>query len=291
MPAHDLFISYAHLDNERLDASDQGWIDLFHKRLEIRLAQLLGEKPKIWRDRKLKGDDYFGPEIWQQLSQSALLLSVLSPCYIKSKWCSTELREFHQQVSPNGGVRAGNKSRIFKVLKTPVPFDAHPEELQGLLGYEFFSWDDQERKRFREFNHDTGPNKDSRYWEKLEDLAQDIKEQIESLKNPQPPAREPSGKTVYLAATTPDLNEDRDRIRRELQLNGHRVLPDLRLIPNPNGSFRDEVSRDLAESHLAVHLIGAAYAAVPAGESKSAAEIQCELASSRVGRGDFAQIV
>ena len=44
---HDLFISYTHLDNERLHDSDQGWIDLLSQRLEIRLAQLLGEKSKI----------------------------------------------------------------------------------------------------------------------------------------------------------------------------------------------------------------------------------------------------
>ena len=43
---HDFFISYAHDDNERLHDPQHGWIDLLHRRLEIRLKQLLGEKPK-----------------------------------------------------------------------------------------------------------------------------------------------------------------------------------------------------------------------------------------------------
>lgn len=286
---HDLFISYAHLDNGRLYESDQGWIDLLHQRLEIRLAQLLGEEPKIWRDRKLRGYDYFSPEILIHLSQSALIVCVLSPSYIKSEWCPKELREFHQQAAMNGSIHLGNQSRIIKVLKTPVSLDAHPQELQGLSGYEFFLWIDQAANRFREFGHDDGGNRDKRYWDKFEDLAQDIKELIERLGNSQQLTIKPSGKTIYLAETTSDLSEKRDGIRRELHLNGHRVLPDK---PLPHDRrLRNELNSQLAESQLSVHLVGADYGIVPEGESKSIIEIQCELASARVGIADFSQII
>ncbi|HEX6731702.1 MAG TPA: hypothetical protein VF074_16875, partial [Pyrinomonadaceae bacterium] len=57
--AHHLFISYAHIDNRSFSGGDRGWIDLLHERLEIRLAQLLGKPPKIWRDRKLRGYEAF----------------------------------------------------------------------------------------------------------------------------------------------------------------------------------------------------------------------------------------
>lgn len=43
----DIFISYAHIDNESLVDGDKGWITEFHRSLEIRLAQLLGQKPVI----------------------------------------------------------------------------------------------------------------------------------------------------------------------------------------------------------------------------------------------------
>src|SRR5262249_54442528 len=132
---------------------------------------------------------------------------------------------------------------------------------------------------------------DNRYWEQFEDLAQDIKRQIERLRNPQQPAVKPSGKTIYLAATTTDLGEERARIRRELELNGHRVLPDTRLAPDSDHRLRDAVSRQLAESHLAVHLIGADYGFVPEGELKSIIEIQRELASLRVGAANFSQTI
>jgi len=283
---HDLFISYAHLDNESLFDSDQGWIDLLHKRLEIRLAQLLGEKPSIWRDPKLQGNDYFGDTLLIKLSQTALIVSVLSPRYTKSEWCLRELREFHRHAAANLGVRINDRSRIFKVVKTPV--DEHPQELQPLLGYEFFGFDSA-TSRFREFSHEAGPNRDKRYWDKLEDLAQDIKDLIERLRGPQTPAAKPSGKTVYLAETTSDLIADRDRIRRELELNGHRVLPD-RPLPLDQ-RLRGEVNDYLAASQLAVHLVGANYGIVPEGESQSIVELQQELGAARCGAAGFSQIV
>lgn len=288
---HDLFISYASLDNTWLHEPNQGWIDLLHKHLEIKLAQLLGEKPKIWRDPKLRGNDDIEETLLNIiLPQVRIILSILSPAYIKSTWCLRELQIFHKYASTNGGARVDGKSRIFKVHKTPVRDDEHPQELQGLSGYEFFAME-QASDRVREFGYDVGPNHDRRYWSKLDDLAQDLKESIECLNNSELASVKPSGKTIYLAATTSDLSDDRDRIRRELQQHGHRVLPDMRLASDPDCCFLDEVSRHLAESHLAVHLVGAAYGSVPKGESKSITEIQCELASAQVGAADFSQII
>ena len=53
---YDVFISYAHIDNLSFDTGEDGWITCFHRWLEIRLGELMGEKPKIWRDLKLQGN-------------------------------------------------------------------------------------------------------------------------------------------------------------------------------------------------------------------------------------------
>ena len=47
---HDFLISYAHIDDEALIAGDKGWISELHRLLEIRIAQVRGERPKIWRE-------------------------------------------------------------------------------------------------------------------------------------------------------------------------------------------------------------------------------------------------
>ena len=40
--ANDLFISYAHIDNLPITEDERGWITEFHRILENRLAQLMG---------------------------------------------------------------------------------------------------------------------------------------------------------------------------------------------------------------------------------------------------------
>ena len=59
---NDVFVSYAHIDDQALVEGQKGWIANLHRALEIRLAQLLGKQPKIWRDLKLSGNDVFSEE-------------------------------------------------------------------------------------------------------------------------------------------------------------------------------------------------------------------------------------
>lgn len=178
--ANDVFISYAHIDNQPVGTEPEGWISLLHKGLEIRLAQLRGDRPKIWRDPKLQGNDYFGDTILDQFPEVAVLLSVLSPRYLKSEWCIRELEHFAQAAEASGGVRlSDNKARIFKVIKTFVPYDSHPPELEPLLGYEFYEFD--ESRRPREFSKMFGVESEHKFWAKLEDVAYDIHQALESL--------------------------------------------------------------------------------------------------------------
>lgn len=92
----DIFISYAHLDNEALTEEEKGWVSAFDNALQKRLGQLLGRKPDIWRDRKLQGNDIFGDEIVAQFLKLKVMISIISPRYLESEWCRRELEEFPQ---------------------------------------------------------------------------------------------------------------------------------------------------------------------------------------------------
>ena len=83
----DIFISYAHIDDESLVESQNGWITEFHRVLGIRLSQLLGRKPVIWRDLELQGNHIFDKQIVEQFTQVAVMISILTPRYAKSDWC------------------------------------------------------------------------------------------------------------------------------------------------------------------------------------------------------------
>lgn len=51
---HDVFVSYAHIDNER-----GGWVSKLVKGLEVRLAEHLGgdPRPSVWIDHKISGNE------------------------------------------------------------------------------------------------------------------------------------------------------------------------------------------------------------------------------------------
>ena len=255
----DLFISYAHIDNAALAADQEGWISTFHRGLEIRLAQLRGEKPRIWRDQKLQGNDDFSDTILEQFPNLAALVSILSPRYVKSAWCLRELEHFATAAAARGGLKIGDKARIFKVIKTYLPRDRHPQALDRLLGYEFFDVDDAGRPR--EFSRLYGPEAERKFWAKLEDLAYDIHKTLdilEALPEINGPAVVPDAlathaKVIYLAETTPDLKVAYEKVRRELEQAGHRVVPD-QPVPNPP-DFELAVDTYLAQSALSVHLL------------------------------------
>jgi hypothetical protein len=289
---NDIFISYAHIDNEALGADQEGWVSDLHRWLDVRLGQLAGAKPRIWRDPKLQGNDYFADEIVERFPSVATLICVLSPRYVRSEWCMRELHAFLDATAAHGGFRVGGKSRLFKVVKTPVPLESQPDELRGLLGYEFYAVDEASQ-RVREFNQLGGPELERQYWATLDDLAQDLSQILGSLEHPQQPASEPDGPppaTVYLAETTHDLKPERDALRRDLLQHGYRLLPE-QALPLIEPELSEAIGAGLADSRLSVHPIGSRYGIVPEGASRSIVDLQNELALEACESGSLTRLV
>jgi hypothetical protein len=289
----DAFISYSHIDNIGLIDGSKGWITNLHRALEIRIAQLLGEKPNLWRDPKLAGNDVFEITLIEQLKHVAVLIAVVSPPYLKSEWTRRELIEFWKAAEAQGGVRFHDKTRIFKVLKTPVPRVIDLPELTQLLGYEFYKLD-SETGRFHELDEVFGASAQRDYWMKLDDLAHDISELLEILRREY--ARGAAGvasaakEAVYLAETTADLKEDREAIRRDLQQHGYTVLPARGLLMVAT-DMKASIAEDLAQCRMSIHPIGERYGFIPEGSDQSLTEIQNELAIERGKKGGFVRLL
>ena len=287
----DAFISYAHLDNQELVEGRKGWVANLHRALEIRVGQLLGKAPHIWRDPKLQGNDFFAETLVERLKRVAVLVAVVSPRYIRSEWTRKELEEFWRAAESQGGVRLAEKSRVFKVLKTPVPVDNLQPELRGLLGYEFFRID-AETGKVRELDEVFGAEAQRDFWLKLDDLAHEICALLERIEIAEGGKSAPAagGGTVFLAETTSDLREERETIRRDLQQQGYTVLPAAPL-PYVADEFRAAVRADLSTCSLSLHLLGRNYSLVPEGADTSLVEIQNELAIERASEGGFARLL
>ncbi len=262
----DIFISYAHIDNTPLKKGNPGWVDKFHYSLGVRLNQLLGEKVNIWRDPKIGGTDVFGEEILQKVQQAKIFLSILSPRYLKSDWCPKELNEFVRAAPAKGGLRIQTKSRIVKTVKTYIPRQEHPPELQGTTGFEFST------DTYKEFSEET---EEKLYWGRLEDVAQGIYKLLRLIKSGQTP--EPTGKRIFLAETTSDVTEQRNIIKRELEARGHDIRPQDPL-PLQANAFRQAIESNMENAALSIHIIGGHEGIIPEGESQSIIAIQQDLA-------------
>jgi hypothetical protein len=287
----DAFISYAHLDNLELIEGRKGWVANLHRALEIRIGQLLGKTPHIWRDPKLQGNDFFAETLIDRLGHVAVLVAVVSPRYIRSEWARKELQEFWHAAEHQGGVRVAEKARVFKVLKTPVPLANQLPELQGLLGYEFFKID-PENGKIRELDEVFGADAQREFWIKLDDLAHEIcalLERIELAEGGAAPAPTDRG-CVFLAEATSDLREQRDVIRRDLQQQGYTVLP-AEPLPQVALEAAAAVRADLARSSLSIHPLGRHYGLMPEGSRTSLVEMQNELAIERAAEGEFSRLV
>lgn len=290
----DVFISYAHIDDKPISDGLSGWITEFHKSLEVRLSQVLGKEAKIWRDAKLQGNDFFAPEIEAQFPKLKIMISVITPRYLKSEWCTKEVDLFFKAAVENGGIAIDNKARIFKVIKTPVKREDQPEKIKPLLGYEFFRIN-KESNKITEFGLF---EKEKEYWDALNDVAYNIKDLLEKLdtnngnkSNGNPAAGfSAARRKVYLAESTSDLKEYRDKLKRELEDNGLLIFPDRHLEP-VESIYKTEVTEMMNDCSLSIHLIGSTYGLVPEGSDKSIIAIQNDIAAIQSHSRDLDRLI
>jgi hypothetical protein len=317
---YDLFISYAHIDDLSPFGGEKGWIDLLHERLSVLLAQALGYEPRIWRDgHRLQGNDELSGAIGAGVTRSLLLVPVISPRYVQSDWCNREMEAFHAaQAQTTLPGSPAFRSRVFKVVKTPLPEhlrECEPAHIRNLIGYQFYG-EDESSGVLTEFS--PSPN-DKQYWRTLHRLVSDLKQTLIELKHRPaahpPPTRAPApdhvapphatpaptgatpahvttlpvqgagsaapSKFVYLAETTGDLAREREDVRDELRQRGYGVLPEQRLPLDERRQIEEAVRADLARCALSVHMVGPRYGSTPEDDPASVVQIQERLAAER----------
>jgi hypothetical protein len=278
---HDIFISYAHVDNLPLTADDKGWVADFHEKLEVLLARLLGRREifSVWRDPKLHGNDEWKDTIDAACRDSAVGVFILSPGFVASDWCRRELDALATAEKARGHTPP-TSSRLFKVRRFPIPDWEEPERLRAVNGYPFYAIDPITRHE-ELFRRTIESDPDQRYWDSLGDLARDLAEMLKQMRllaegAAAPPA--PAGPVVFLAEVTDDLMEERENVRRSLVQRGVRVLPESPL-PAATADLLSRLREDMAQALLSVILIGSSYGRRPVGEERSFTHVQYDEAA------------
>ena len=202
-----------------------------------RLEQTIGYEINIWRDEELTGNEIFAAEIDSQLPELKVMVSIITPRYLSSNGADMNSAPFIRLQLIMGTLSIENKSRIFKIIKTPVDQDEieHlPEDIHKIfdeiLDYKFYIQDPSTGK-FKELSRDDWVDHTIRqeYMNKMDDVVQDMANLIKKLTDVV--AIEKTKKKIYLAETSYDLETYRDNVARELQEGGFIILPD-RNLPN-----------------------------------------------------------
>jgi hypothetical protein len=256
---YDIFVSYAHVDNEIFAGANKGWVTTLVDTLKIFLAQKIGSANaySLWLDHILPGHLPSTYNSIQYLEKSAVFLLVLSPAYLKSEQCRLELNAFLAQVGVDSG-------RIFIV---EYQASERVEALSDLRGYTFWEADPiNARPRCLSFDS-------KQYHWKTEDLAIDIVEKLDVLKTDIVPVS--SEYTIFLAEVSDDLFFQRDELKRNLELQGLRVLPNKFYAFNTKQELKNAIDSDINISVLFVQLLSSIAPQRPPGMSTPQLQYDC----------------
>jgi hypothetical protein len=256
-PDYDIFVSYAHVNDEPPPFVERGWVSTFVETMKRYLAEELGRRDyvRLWMDYELRGNQSITPTIHATLAAARILVLFLSKGYLESRWCMDELETFLARAGSQPGC-------IFPVYLSPV--EQVPTPLQDLLTYTFWAKDEKGRPRTLA-DPVPDPAKEREYFHLLRDLARDLARTLGALAPdtqrvtrsdtrpwtrpaPLPVATSGSLGNVFISGALDDL----DLVRYTaglLRERGLRCLLPVTAIPGFDpGTSPGEIRRDLEEN-------------------------------------------
>jgi serine/threonine protein kinase len=279
----DIVITYANLDDQPFITGHQGWVSQLEQNLQLRVAQLSGKQVSVVKQPDVSDSTEIESAVLEQMPLAKTVVSVLSPPFARSNGCHRIVDTFCKSARASGRFEIGNRSRLLNVIKTPVDVDEIPPEIRGLytslVPYEFFERD-QASGRLREFDEAFGSAALQRFHERVYDVAYDISQVLKYLGDPGHTGekRTANPKTIFLAATTSDLEPERDQLRRELIELGHTVVPKQPL-PLVASELVAVVQGCLQQADVAIHFVGEYFGLVPEATDLSMVALQNQVAA------------
>jgi hypothetical protein len=273
----DVFVSFAHLDDVAI-GKNPPWVSSFAGDLKKVLRMRLGVREDdglhvyFTGHSSLETGINLESALLDNASSSAIFVAVTSPAYVAdNSWTMRELDAFQRSTAGEG--------RVFAIEHSPLDSnDEYPATLRDLKRMAFW-----QKNQEREIPVTMATGSDV-YLQTLLDLAEQIRKELkrmrQDLKPPPtaplapaavkhpvvkhaadaqapPPADSPieAGKTILLAQSTDDLDEEREQIRRYVEQYGVKVLPET-LYPQGGDAFTVALDADLARVDAYVQLVG-----------------------------------
>ncbi len=267
----DVFVSYAHADDEAPIGIERGWVTTLVGELRKVLRRLLGGSgAEPWMDYRLAAGEDVTDELITKARATRTLLLVMSPGYLGSDWCQLELGTFlASRVAANGA------KNVFIIETDQVDRDTWHPDLRSLKTIRF--WDkrfDDRAPRLLGFPVPK-PDEDSPYWQRLNELAHAIAEGLKAGDAPGAPKS-----AVWIAEPTEDLLEERDAVASTMTQQGFKVLPRGGYPRQSRDAYLEAVREDQGRAVMLVQLLGPREGRRPTWAEESFVALQAAAASA-----------
>ena len=254
----DAFISYAHLDNVELVEGRKGWVANLHRALEIRVgaaarqgtADLVGSEAPGQRCLRRDARRAAAPRRGARRGRLAALRQVgVGP---------QGARGFCKAAEQQGGVAVGDKSRLFKVLKTPVPLESIRRSCSRCSATSS-SGSIPRPARSASSTRSSAPRRSatsgssSTIWRTTSAVCS---KSWKTWRRRPPRTSGDRGRRHLPGRDDSDLREQREAIKRDLEQHGYTVLP-ARPLPLSAAELEAAVRADLARCRMSIHLSAA----------------------------------
>jgi len=239
--SYDLFISYSHGDDGSGNGYLQPWSAAFAQELEreLRADRKFRQTLRVFLDRDLRpglGIDPMAPltnQLHDQIAGTAVLVVLMSPDYLSSRWCADE-RDWWFSSQTARGVATDDRVAVVKIWPTEDPWPAALRDARGepLVGFTFHSenggpprplgWEELPGPFGKEFRKAI-LGIAGRLYPKLESIRSRLAE-IERAKAEAAKLAQQGGQSLYLHGRA-DRAEAWERVALQLTQDGFAVVP------------------------------------------------------------------
>jgi hypothetical protein len=249
---HDVFVSYAHDDNLPIAGAEVGFVSQLVADLKTEIGRKVGRALDIWWDQQsLARNTLVTPEILAATGESASIVVIASPAYLRSDWCNRERNSFFQVL---GRRQAASSGAVFLVSIEPIDQARLPVDLRDFRGYEFYR-SLEDGRTTRPLRTEFASDKET-YYNRLSQLVQNITDHLNSLETRAQTAPPPQGPSVLLMEVTDDLVQRRADLKDYLEQLGVTVLPGKRYSRDDMALHRAQMLADLQRSRACVQILG-----------------------------------